>query len=200
MNAAADVSIGGRRGRLRADGGFGEISIDAGGLVTSRTISARGSNALGLPGGTVAVLAGSVSIERFLVRGFDGGRVDVESTVGNVDIFRDIDVRGKNLGGTVLVDSAADLFVKETDAEGGITGGEIRVDGIGNVFLGDSASSDFTVEGDVAGGVIEASAGGDLTLKGDFVAEVGGCIGLSAGGTLDTSQADFDVAVTPSCP
>ena len=65
VDAAVDVSIGGRRGRLRADGGFGEIAIDAGGLVSSRTISARGSNGLGLPGGTVSVLAGSVSIERF---------------------------------------------------------------------------------------------------------------------------------------
>jgi hypothetical protein len=200
INAATDVAIGGRRGRIRADGGFGDISIDAGGLVTSRTISARGSNGLGLPGGTVAVLAGSVSIERFLVRGFDGGRVDVESTAGNVDIFRDIDVTGKNVGGTVRIDSAADLFVKETNADAPIMGGDVRITAAGSAFLGDSLTSDFRVDSDVAGGVIEASAAGDLTLEGDFAAEVGGCIGLSAGGTLDTSQADFDVTVTPSCP
>jgi hypothetical protein len=134
------------------------------------------------------------------MRGFNGGVVDVESTVGNVDIFRDIDVSARNVGGTVRIDSAADLFVKETNADSATTGGDIRYTAIGNALLGESTTSDFTVEGDAAGGVIEASAGGDLTLRGDFVAEVGGCIGLSAGGTLDTSQADFDVPVTASCP
>jgi hypothetical protein len=200
IDAAVDVAIGGQKGRLRADGGFGEISINAGGLVSSPTMSARGITGLGLPGGTIAVLAGSVSIERFLMRGFNGGVVDVESTVGNVDIFRDIDVSARNVGGTVRIDSAADLFVKETNADSATTGGDIRYTAIGNALLGESTTSDFTVEGDAAGGVIEASAGGDLTLRGDFVAEVGGCIGLSAGGTLDTSQADFDVPVTASCP
>jgi hypothetical protein len=163
-------------------------------------MSARGDNALGLPGGTISVLAPSVNVDRFLVRGPQGGNVDVESTAGDVTIPRSIDVRGRTLGGTVRIDSAADLFVAETLAYATDTGGEIRINAAGNMILGDTAGSDFRADGDVAGGVVEAQAGGDMTLEGDFLAEVGGCIGLAAGGTLDTSQADFDVIVTPSCP
>ena len=66
-------------------------------------------------------------------------------------------------------------------------------------MLGNSSSDDFDVTGD-AGGTIEAQTGGNLTLAGDFAAAVGGCIGLSAGGILDTSAASFDVTPTGSCP
>jgi hypothetical protein len=48
--------------------------------------------------------------------------------------------------------------------------------------------------------VIEGIAGGDLTVDGKYKAQVGGCIGFSAGGTLDTSSAGFDVALSGSCP
>jgi hypothetical protein len=201
VDASGDVTVGGRRGRLRADGGLGQITIQAGGVATLPTTSARGDNGLGLAAGTIAVTAGAVNVERFLVRGPNGGVVDVESTVGNVSIPRVIDVQGRINGGTVRVDSAADLFVAGVRAESSsLMGGDVRFTSAADMVLGDGISSNFTVDADDVGGTIEAAAGGDLTALGDYEAQPGGCIGLSAGGTLDTSQADFDVPLTASCP
>jgi hypothetical protein len=202
VDAALDLTIAPpTKGDIEADGGLGTISLGAGGTANVlKTISARGDNALGLAGGTIAVLAGTVNAERFLVRGPTGGNVDVESTVGDVSIMRSIDVRGSTAGGTVRLDSAANLFIDEIEAAGGSTGGDVRLSAVGDAALGSSASDDFDVAGDFAGGTIEATAGGNLTAQGDFEAQVGGCIGLSAGGTLDTSQAEFDVPLAASCP
>jgi len=41
---------------------------------------------------------------------------------------------------------------------------------------------------------------GDFTASGSFRARPAGCIGLSAGGTLDVAGVAADVPITPSCP
>jgi hypothetical protein len=65
--------------------------------------------------------------------------------------------------------------------------------------LGEKGGDKFDATG-AAGGVIEGQAGGNLTAVGKYSAGTGGCIGLSAGGTLDTSGGTFDVPLTGSCP
>lgn len=62
-----------------------------------------------------------------------------------------------------------------------------------------NSHSIFSATG-TSGGVIEGQATGNLTANGEYTAAGGGCIGLSAGGTLDTSAATFDVPLTASCP
>jgi hypothetical protein len=200
VDAAGDVVIGGRRGIIRANGGLGFITVKAGGTATMRHLTANGSSPLALPAGTIAVLAGTVNATgRLRARsGPQGGLVVVESTFGDVTL-REIEAEGREIGGTVRLTSAANLVIDEITADGPLVGGEIRLTAAGNAELGDGSSSDFDASGDV-GGVVEAAAGGDLILKGDYQAAVGGCIGLSAGGVFDISQASFDVPITGSCP
>ena len=69
----------------------------------------------------------------------------------------------------------------------------------GNLTIGVNDNKKFTATG-ATGGVIQGDASGNLTARGEFDATTGGCIGLSAGGTLDTTDGTFAPAFGSSCP
>ena len=71
----------------------------------------------------------------------------------------------------------------------------------GATFQLAATAGDLTLAGRLSApsGTIEGTATNDLTASGRF--EVGtGCIGLAAGGVLDTSTGTFDVPVVADCP
>jgi len=92
-------------------------------------------------------------------------------------------------------------------------GGEAQVSGVaitvgpktrigaGELRFNQSGAGLFLLDGIFEATVIEALApSGSLTARGKFFAGPSGCVGFSAGGTLDTSAASFDVPLTPNCP
>ena len=52
----------------------------------------------------------------------------------------------------------------------------------------------------ILGGTIQATATGNVTTDGGFSVGPGGCIGLSAGGTVTTGSSTFDQTVQQTCP
>jgi hypothetical protein len=192
-----DGQIDGLRGKVRVNGDDadgGTVLVTAGGLATLSSISARG-----LVGGTVAAIAGGISMPKIQVRGqTDGGTISLTSTVDNIDSYR-LDAKAHFAGGRVDVESAGDVTIEQVDLDGGTDGGSLHVNADGDGVFGDSIGDGFDVTG-AQGGEIEVEVDGNLTLYGDFEAAVGGCIALSAGGTLDTSNASFDTPLTMSCP
>jgi len=201
VTAANDVDIhnvNATGGTAGGGTGGGAISIMAGGDATITKLRARGSGA-GVAG-TIDVEGDTVAVERIDARGhFGGGTVTVDSNVGALIVDR-IDVRASSgTGGTVTVSAATDGQVIQKILASGDTGGEIRITAGNDLTLGTMPSSTFDSTGS-AGGVVEGQAGGNLTAEGKFEAAVGGCIGLSAGGTLSTGSASFDVPLSGSCP
>jgi len=101
------------------------------------------------------------------------------------------------------VRSSALLDARGVVRPGGIihvaaSAGDLLLEGM--LLAGTNASSGLNSEG----GTIEGTASGDLTASGVFqclgAAISGGCIGLSAGGTLDTNGGTFDKAIVSDCP
>jgi hypothetical protein len=187
--------------RIVASGGPGGfIEMNVGGTLDAHWLRARGL--FGLAGGTVAAFADTVLADRIETRGSStGGLIAVTSTAGHVTV-EDLDAAASNAsgtGGTITVHSANDLLVADEVDVSGEVGGETRFTSVGDMVVGVNASRDFDARGTL-GGTIEGKAGGNLTARGDFEAATGGCIGLSAGGMLDTTDADFDVPLTASCP
>jgi hypothetical protein len=179
------------------DGGpGGSVVITAGGVIDAAFVNARG-----LEGGTVAATAADIDMRRISVRGNnDAGAISLTTTSGDVAAGRLDGRSGHGIGGQVDIDSAANVAIDDAILDGESQGGTLLVVAAGNVELGPIVgSSDFDVTGSV-GGVIDAHAMGNLTARGDFLAEVGGCIGLSADLVLETSAATFDVPLTSSCP
>ena len=188
--------------RLNASGGTpggGTISVDGGGTVTLTDLRSDGK--LGAPAGSVGATAGNLVVGGVRVRGGGaGGVVNLFSKLGDVNVDR-IDARGRDAaGGLVTVSSAADLLNStHTKIGGDDHGGQAHFTALGNMTLGQFKGSRLEATGAV-GGVLEGHAGGNLTAMGTFEAATGGCIGLSAGGMLNTSGVDADVPITPSCP
>jgi hypothetical protein len=202
-----------------ADGGGGVIAGSAAALIISRANasgSAPGAGSISLtadtvdagllrvrgrtvPGGSINVVADTLTIKKAIVSGSSGGTLDVESTVGSATVSR-VDGRGlSGPGATVEIDAATNAVIeKRVDVRGG-SGGEVRVSAGGNIDMTLQTNGKMRASG-ATGGVIEGLAVGNLTARGDFEAATGGCIGLSAGGTLDTTLATFDVTVTANCP
>lgn len=177
-----------------AAGTGGAVSLAAG-VVDVRKVKAKGR---GGPGGAVGIFAGTTAVvESVLVSGTAGGAVVIESTTGSVAIEK-IDARAKTgPGGTVTVDAATDASIEKRVDVRGDPGGEFRISAGGNLDLGSNGGSKFRATPD---GIIEGQAGGNLTATGKFEAAAAGCIGLSATGLLDTTQATFDVVLSASCP
>lgn len=171
----------------------GTISLAAD-TVDIRRLKARGR---GVAGGTIGVVAGTANVEAVLVDGLTGGSVDIQSMVGPVTMEK-IDGRAKSgAGATVAIDAAGDAVIEKRVDIRGSGGGEFRIAAGGNLDLGTKPNSKFRA---TDSGVIEGQAAGDLSAQGKFEAGPAGCIGLSAGGTLDTGLATFDVALSGSCP
>ncbi len=88
------------------------------------------------------------------------------------------------------------LFPSQLVVGGTTTPGEIRIS--------HSGTGTAQVHGKLdarESGVVEVLApNGDLTASGKFFAGPAGCIGVSAGGVLDTSGLANDVPLATSCP
>jgi len=185
-------------GLVRASGNPGGAVSISGGNVDVNRVNAKGLAIA--TGGTITIAGNTVIAGRLIAKGGDGGVINITSTVGTVSLDDLMDVRGKtNEGGTVSVVAATDATVDvKLDARGRNVGGTAEYSAGGNMTLG-GLHRKLRATG-TAGGTIEGSATGDLTVLGEYAAETGGCIGLSAGGTLDTTGATFDTTPQGSCP
>ena len=154
-------------------------------------------------GGSIALLgdagSGDVALIRsgFIAKGNSGlgGTVTISAPAGSVNIDGKAAVYGKNgQGGQVAVDGVA-ITVGGKTIFYARDGGEVRLEQTGAGLF--TLQAAFAVHD---GGVVEALApAGSLTALGKAVTD-GGCVGMSAGGTLDTTAFASDVAITPSCP
>jgi hypothetical protein len=197
----------------------GTVSVNAFGSFTlDRRIDARGRTI----GGTVALAADTLRVfDRVRTGALQGGTIDLFGGTVLVDAAR-LEADGGDFGGTIAIFATVSAdFVKgaalvDAEVSGGIfihaptvhvgpsadlNAGRIGFKPGGLVCLKATAGN-MLVEGDVdarGAGVIEAAASGDLTANGDFRTDPGGCIGLSAGGTLNTAGGSFNPAPGPSC-
>jgi hypothetical protein len=176
------------------DGG-GTLNIDSamGDVVVAGSLSAAA--AANRPGGSVTVTAaGNVTLSAPIFA-MPGGDVSVAAD-GLLTAEDDVRIAccGTIMlhGGSLHVSSTALVHADLVGFPAG--GGEIRMS---------TDVADMTLSGVFlarAEGVIEGSAAGNLVADGVFRTAPGGCIGLSAGGTLDTSDGSFDGTVVASCP
>lgn len=156
-----------------ARGVGGTISLIAGPQLVLDSIA----NADGMTvGGSVAAAAIAIQLtgrSTVFARGDKGGTIDIS-------------------GERVVVVPGAHLLVDGSTPGGG----SIRLAATaGDLIL----AGDFRARGRM-GGRIEGAASGDVIASGDFTARGQGCIGLSAGSTLNVSGGAFDVPITSNCP
>lgn len=204
--AAATLRIG-HLGAVGKHGIGGTIQLSAtSGLEITGKLDVRGRE----KGGAIALAADLtgdviVSDKGKLIASSSGvgGDVVVAAPAGTVTIRADIDVSGKLGGGSLDVAAAATDVGPITIKAHGLSGGRLRFaqSGGGELRLEgkfDAGRSSSRVTG--TGGTIAASAPtGNLTAIGRFDTTLG-CIGLAAGGVLDTTQLEADVPLSPSCP
>jgi len=187
----------------------GDIAVDAAVSATPPTRS----------GGTITLIStgGDVIVSDRLRAQAGDGTQPLDGAGGHIHIVA-----------AELVSIAADIQVNAFPGRTGAPGGTLQVDA-GRVLAtevhfdadGDSPGPDFagspaagfrltstlgeiSLDGDflARGGpsVIEVAAATDLVAAGSFQVAPDGCIGLSAGGTIDTSAASFDTPVVTDCP
>src|SRR5262249_1823003 len=159
----------------------------------------------------------------------NGWDLEASSTTGNVRLnglsqFRNVTVDaggdavlGGRFRGVVFAHSSlsvtaggaatfnGNLVSRYTDIHMSGATGQVSSDAFLNTARGSlrfsATAGDLTLSGTflARGRVIEGMASGNLTADGVFRATFG-CIGLSAGGTLDTSAGSFDAPIVPDCP
>jgi hypothetical protein len=152
--------------------------------------------------GPISVVGGSAFTPAFAI-----GGVEV-TAAGAVLIFRDINASApfSLTGGTIrLVGNSVELSSRARLRANGPDGGEIRIKSTGgDVVLGGplvAALGQYRPQEFSDGGIIEATAAGNLTAIGKFrCAPEGGCVAFNAGGVLDTSGATFDKVPSLDCP
>lgn len=223
----SSVNLFGRVDGRGGAGNGGALEIEGPWVTVGETVDLRGK---GGNGGTVSVFAHEVlgvssSVKIFASGSVDGGAIDLLMTpagVAGVTLQGKLDVRG--LGGnggtlTVATPTRPVSFTGRADLRGltggalgldadvlDVAGARVRVGGLtgGELRLHHGSAADVLVNGvfDVRqSGVIEVLApAANLTVSGTFFAGPAGCIGVSAGGILDTAGLNGDVALTPSCP
>jgi hypothetical protein len=225
---APNGTVGGKRGldaKGKTTGGSVSVSADTIHLVAD--VVTRGSQG---DGGSITLEATTLvhldGADLDATGKVNGGSVTVQADVASGDVFADgSDIKASGSAGNagvVQVSAPAggvNLRAKITAGNG--PGGKIFVDGQA-VSIGPKALLDVdggpgneiriaqTGAGLCAlhgtfeardGGTIEALApAGSLTAVGRFRVEVPGCIGVAAGGVLDLSEADADIAVSAMCP
>lgn len=201
LEAAADLRLLRRPAVLDVSGrgapGGGTMHLHASRAIALRYLWARGGP--GAPGGTITATAPAVELAELDVRGGSaGGRIEARSTADGASVTT-VDARsdGGNAG-QIAVDAAADAAIGDIAAGGAIRGGDIRIAAAGRIALGTATYSIDTSA--PLGGAIAAHTPADIVVAGRLNATVGGCVGLSAGGTVDVSHAIINVPITASCP
>jgi hypothetical protein len=202
LTAGGDLRLIQPQVGIRANGrgvlGGGTIALSAVGEINMNALSARG---IAGDGGSVLATARQVLLSNVSVRATgSGGLIDVTSTAADVSLLT-LDARSiDSAGGQIRVVAAGNAAVGSgVRADGRTVGGDVRVDAGDGITLGLSAGETILVTAAV-GGAIAAQAGGNILTFGTFSAQAGGCVGLSAGGTLNTAGASFDVPLTTTCP
>ena len=213
LHGAAGVAID-RTVDVRAAGvdhraGTIEISSSTGPVSVHAPLLASGAGFA--PGGTIEVTAaGDLTVDApvsTLAVGEAAGTITLTSTGGLVSVNENLRAAGTpafggGIGGVIRVEGESVQIASgvDVDAVGETAGGDIRLGAaaggldLGGRFLTTSLSG--------PGGIIEGTAAGDLTASGVFrcAGVPDGCIGLGAGGTLDTTGATFDKTPVPDCP
>ena len=177
FHGAAGVEL---NGPARARGGDIEVVSSAGDVTINKVLRADGAFTRCNGGVVTITAAGAARIRRTIsAKGVcgrsstDGGTVRIE-------------------GATVDVGSAALIRA--------FNGGDIRLTATGGDMLlaGRYLAGKYLEPVQI--GIIEGTATGNLLASGRFIASPSGCIALSAGGTLDTAGATFDVPLSADCP
>lgn len=137
-----------------------------------------------------------------------GGHIDIVAA-DLVSIVADVHVnafpgRAGAPGGTLEIDAARIVIADARfDADGDTPGPDFPSAPAAGARL-TSTSGEISLDGifQARGGpsVIQADAATNLTATGIFQVAPDGCVGLSAGGTLNASGATFDVPFVPTCP
>ena len=131
----------------------------------------------------------------------------IAKKVGMTRLFQE---DGRHVPVTVLaLENCQVVSHRTADRDGYVAvqvGARILVDGTqpsGRIKL-DATAGDLTLSGRFRArgraGSIEGSATRGVFADGEFEADGDGCIGLSAGTTLDTTGSMFDIPVMTSCP
>jgi hypothetical protein len=215
-SAAGPVTIDGiamANGSNEAEGEAGRVVVTASGdvVVNGRAL------ANGRIAGDVTLSSSTAGITingRVAASGGNGGAVSLSAaTLASVDGIVEASgtTRRPRAAGPARSTSAAptpaSVRVQSSTPAAWRPGGTIHVAAsAGDLLLEGTllASTNASVAFYAVGGTIEGTASGDLTASGVFqclgTAVSGGCIGLSAGGTLDTSGGTFDKAIVSDCP
>jgi hypothetical protein len=156
-------------------------------------------------GGTVELLMPPAAAARIHVSGKidlrgqtgDGGSVLASGPEGWIALGGKVDLRGAATGGRIAIE-AGQLIVGRTQvrATGEAGGGEIRLQQTGAADM----ALDGTFDARTSGVIAVTTPTASLTVGGIFRAGPAGCVGISAGGTLDTTAVDSDVTLAASCP
>jgi hypothetical protein len=124
-----------------------------------------------------------------------GDAIRVETPTVAIEQPVKLDASGRVVGGEVRVVAGTVATTEHTKiaARGG---GRIEI----TASSGSLVLSGLYLTKGVVGGTIEAAAATDLTASGRFIAGLGGCIALTAGGMLDVSTANADGPIQNDCP
>ena len=186
------VAATGRAGNTQGCGGVSLVS-QTGAVSIRRPVLCSGR--FGSAGITIGADA-NVTIDASIkapVQFSPGGPIAINSTSGSVTINGKLDTTGESLAGDIQV-SGASVVVNAPKADS-------RPGGARQDY--DATAGDLVLNGTFLGqepGTFEGTATGNLTAIGSFRMGIGGCVALTAGGTLDTSSATFDQTVGTSCP
>jgi hypothetical protein len=213
-------------GKLDADGEStgGVIDVSGGAVDVRGNAQARG-NGSGGNGGVISIAGQTVSLRNVRLRGrSNAGVLSASASAGDLTVAGQIDSRAVNgIGGdTSLLASGGVVVLRRVRSDGQTAGGSIDIESTGafvtvedrlNVdasagaggTVAIAAATDIILDGGAdaggaPGGAIVASAADDLLASGRFDAQVGGCIALTAGGTLNLTDASLDPANSASCP
>jgi hypothetical protein len=177
-----------------------DVASSAGEVQVTRTITAR--TCLGCFGPTVTVTAATdATLDAPIVANPNGHVTVTAGGVATVNQLITAAALPANLAlpGLIRIDAGSVAVTSGARLDSsGVPGGAIRI----QASAGDCAlNGDFMAHGaSGAGGIIEASASGNLVAEGRFLAAPDGCIALTAGGMLDTSGASFDEPILADCP
>jgi hypothetical protein len=222
MTAGGDITLDGPVRCVGVSGGF--VTVDASGSVAVRGgINATGktdyysrAGRIVLRGATGVAVESPLTVTSNRRYGYDDPpMVDIASSAGDVIVTERINANATgpsqvliNAAGLVRLDAALRARSRKGGGLVQVTGATVevtdqaRVTALRNRSEFTANAGDLTLSGRFSPGVhstIQGTASGNLVANGVFRAP-DGCIGLSAGGTLDTSGGRFNPPIVTSCP
>ncbi len=184
------------------DGGSIQLAVTGLLHVLGGDLDADGKVNGGILGLYADVASGDITVDHSTLTavgtGDFGGSLVISAPAGTVDVFLSARLSGRNTGGDAQVEGAAVTVRAKSffDVDGHTQAGEIRFNQSGAGLM----EIDGTLEARESGKIEALAPAGSLTARGRYKAASAGCIGLSAGGTLNTSAVIADVPLTANCP